>query len=77
MVVRLSALRAGRPLPLGRFPVLISVTDGVDPRATVRLEVLGQLKNSLASSGIETATFRPVPYCLNQLRYRVPPVKSI
>jgi hypothetical protein len=38
----------------------------------VRLEGLRQLKNPMTSSGIETATFRLVAYCLNRLRYRVP-----
>jgi hypothetical protein len=38
------------------------------PRAIVWLEGLGQLKNPVTSSGIETATLQ-----LNQLRYRVPP----
>jgi hypothetical protein len=36
----------------------------------VRLEGLGQLKKI---SGLEAATFRFVAYCLNQLRYCVPP----
>jgi hypothetical protein len=45
MAVRLSALRAGRPLPPGRCLVLISVRDRVDHRAIVRLEGLDQLQN--------------------------------
>jgi hypothetical protein len=45
MAVRLSALLAGHPLPLGRFPVLISVRGWVDTRAIVRLEGLHRLKN--------------------------------
>jgi hypothetical protein len=59
MTVRLSTLRAGRHLPPGRFLVLISVRGRVDPRATVRQEGLGQLKNPMTSSGIETSTAWP------------------
>jgi hypothetical protein len=44
MAVRLSALRAGRPLPKGRALVLIYVRSRVDPRTIVRLEGLGKLK---------------------------------
>jgi hypothetical protein len=44
MVMRLSALRPGRPLPRGRILVLISVRGSVDPSAVVLLEGLGQLK---------------------------------
>jgi hypothetical protein len=40
IVVRLSALGAGRPLPPGRFLVLISFVGSVNPRATMRLEGL-------------------------------------
>jgi hypothetical protein len=60
MVMRLSALLTSCPLPLGRFLVLISVRGSVDPRAIVRLEGLGQLKNPMASLGIEPTTFRLV-----------------
>jgi hypothetical protein len=73
MAVRLSVLRAGRPLPPGRFLVLISVRGWVDLRSIVRLEGWGQLKTPVASSGIEPATSRLVAQCLIQLRYWVPP----
>jgi hypothetical protein len=58
MAVRLSALRADRPLPPGIFLVLISVRGCVYPRAILRLEGLNQLKSLIPSSGIETSTFR-------------------
>jgi hypothetical protein len=67
MAVRLSALRADRPLPPGRFLVLISVQRLSQPQGIVRLEGLGQIKNSVNSSGIE-----PVAG-LYQLRFRVLP----
>jgi hypothetical protein len=57
MAVRLSASRAGSPLPTGRFLVLISVRGKVDTRAIVRLEELDQLKNPITPSGIEPAIF--------------------
>jgi hypothetical protein len=44
--------------PPGRFLILIYVKGSVDPRATVRLEGLGQLINPMTSSGIEPTTFR-------------------
>jgi hypothetical protein len=46
MAVWLSTLRAGHPLPPGRFLVLISVRGIVDPKAIVRLEELSKLKKS-------------------------------
>jgi hypothetical protein len=49
MAARLSALRAGRFLPPGRFLVLISDRVWVDPRAIVQLERLGKLKKSTSS----------------------------
>jgi hypothetical protein len=44
--------------PTGRFLALISVRGSVDPSAIERLELLGLLKNSVTSSGIEPATVR-------------------
>jgi hypothetical protein len=46
MVMRMSVLWAGLPLPPRRFLVLISVRGSVDPMAIVRLEGLGKLKKS-------------------------------
>jgi hypothetical protein len=60
MAVRQSALRAGHPLPEGRFLVLISVRGCVDPRIIVRLERLGKLKKKSTSSGLEPEAFRLV-----------------
>jgi hypothetical protein len=60
MAVRLSALRVCSPLPpppQGRFLVLISVRDRVDPRAIMSLEDLSKLKNPITLSGFELATF--------------------
>jgi hypothetical protein len=59
MAARLSALRTGRFLPLGKFLVLIFVRGWVDPRAIVRLEGLGKLKIP-PYPGLEPATFRIV-----------------
>jgi hypothetical protein len=51
------------------YPFLLDVES---TRAIVRLEGLRRLKNLMISSGIETATFRLVALCPNQLRYSVP-----
>jgi hypothetical protein len=70
MAVR-PALRAGRPLLPGRFLVLISVkspTHGHSAAGRIR-----SIKNRMTSSGIEPATVRLVTWCLNQLRYLMPP----
>jgi hypothetical protein len=60
MAWRLSALRAGRSLPPGRFLVLISVRGRAETTAIVRLEGLGKLKNSIYLNGNRT---RDLPAC--------------
>jgi hypothetical protein len=76
MAVRLSALSTGHPLLPGRFLVLISVRGWVNLRATVWLERLGQLKNSMTSLGFEPTTFQLAAQCLTTNYTTVSPSKS-
>jgi hypothetical protein len=69
MAVRLLASRAGRRLPPGRFLVLISVRGSVEPRAMVRLEGLGQLKNPMTSSGIEPIFCILMTFFFHEMRF--------
>jgi hypothetical protein len=60
MAVKLLTLRMGRPLPPERFLLLISFRGLVEPRAVVRLEGLGQLRNPVTSPENEPTTSRLV-----------------
>ena len=50
---------------------ILSVRNRVEPRFIELPEELSQPKTSSAPSKIESAAFRLVAQCLNQLRYRV------
>ena len=63
-MARLTPVRTDGLYPLGR--------GWADPRAIVRPEGLNQWKIPKTPYEIKHATFRHVPQCLNQLRYRVP-----
>jgi hypothetical protein len=71
MAVRLSALRAGRPLPPGRFLVLISVKRLSRPQGHSAAGRITSIEKDPMTSGLEPATFQHVALCLNQPRYRV------
>jgi hypothetical protein len=76
MAVRLSALLAGLPLPPRIFLVLIYVRGWFNPRAIVRLEVLGQLKKSNVLMGTWThdlpaCSIAPQPTTLPRVLRRV------
>ena len=76
-VARLSVLRTGRLYPQGRFLVLISVRGWVDSRVPVRPKRLSQWKIPMTPSGIQSATFRPVKQCLNDLMVTIWDVRKL
>ena len=70
-VVRLSALRTGRLLPLGKYFCYSFLLEAeTNPRAIVQLEGLCQLKIPMTPSRIEPGTFWLLAQCLDQLRHQ-------
>jgi hypothetical protein len=76
-VVSFSSLRTGCLYPRETFLVHISGRGWVNLRAIVWPEGLYQWKNPMIPWGIETATFRLVAQCLNQMRHRVPLIAGL
>jgi hypothetical protein len=60
IAVRLSALRAGRPLSRGRILVFMSARCWIDATIIARLGELGILKTPMALSGTEPSSFHLV-----------------
>jgi hypothetical protein len=60
MAVKLQPYAPTSLYPQGRFLVLLSDRCSIDPMTIVRLEGLGQLKNSMTTSEFEPATLRLV-----------------
>jgi hypothetical protein len=72
MAVRLSALRAGRPLPPKKIPGTHFCQRLSRPQGHSAAERIRSTEK-ITLSGPEPPTFRLVALCLNQLRYRMPP----
>jgi hypothetical protein len=71
---KFSALRTGRltPRKYSWYSFLLETESIPGPQCS-RKDYVNK-KSQMTPSGIETATFRLVAQCINQLRYRVPPL---